>query len=215
MEYRRSPVVTSVFVIDFQQDIQEGFTETSMDSMPTSPPSETTSTPTAHMETLQHQLRERSVDGTCHSRGIGSRLCLTILRKQWLIWYDQIGMGGTLTQPSRHRYRKANGMAAWNFDIMMEALPVMLQIALLPFCHGLSRSMWSVNQTVAAAIIATLSLGFLFYVSIVSSFGCSFITTSAGMGGIGDALTYSSCSGAVCRTASWFKPWPRRSNDST
>ena len=58
-------------------------------------------------------------------------------------------------------------MAVWHFDITMEALPVMLQIALLLFCHGLSRYLWNVNQTAAAVVLTTSSPGFLFYVRIV------------------------------------------------
>jgi hypothetical protein len=97
-----------------------------------------------------------------------------MLGKQWLNRYDQIEMRGTLIQRSRHRHRKMTGMAAWHFDITMEALPVMLQIALLLFCYGLSRYLWNVNQTVAAVIIATSSLGFVFYVCIVSAATASY-----------------------------------------
>ena len=61
------------------------------------------------------------------------------------------------------------GMAAWHFDVTMEALPVMLQFAFLLFCHGLSRYLWNINQAVAAVVIATSSLGFVFYVRVVSA----------------------------------------------
>ena len=65
-------------------------------------------------------------------------------------------------------------MAAWHFDITMEALPVMLQITLLLFCYGLLRYLWNVNQTVAAVIIGTPSFGFLFYICIVSAATASY-----------------------------------------
>ena len=97
-----------------------------------------------------------------------------LFRSQWLNPYDQIEMRGTLIHRSRHRHRKMTGMAAWHFDITMEALSVMLQIALLLFCYGLSRYLWNVNQTVAAVIIATSPLGFVFYVYIVSAATASY-----------------------------------------
>ena len=102
----------------------------------------------------------------------------------------------------RHRHRKMNGMAAWRFDVTMESLPAMLQIVPLASCYELSRSLWNVNQTIAAVTIATPSLGFLFYVSIVSSFGYLFIVTFSKMGGIGDELAYSGRSGAAAGSAS-------------
>ena len=83
-------------------------------------------------------------------------------------------MRGTLIQRSRHRHRKLTGIATWHFDITMEAIPVMFQIALLLFCYGLSRYLWNVNQTVAVVIIATSPLGFLFCASIVSAATASY-----------------------------------------
>ena len=106
-------------------------------------------------------------------------------------------------------------MTTWHIDITMEALLVSLQVALLPSCYGLSRSLWNVNQTIAAAIIATSSFGFLFDVCIASSFGCSFIMTSTKKGGIGDVLAYSSRSGAGCWIGFLVRRVVQRSNDAT
>ena len=92
-----------------------------------------------------------------------------MLGKQWLNRYDQTEMREASIQRSRHRHKEMTGTATWHFDITMEVIPVMLQIALLLFCWWLSRYLWNVHQTVAAVIIATPSLGFLFYVSIVSA----------------------------------------------
>jgi hypothetical protein len=76
---------------------------------------------------------------------------------------------GDVGTTSRHRQRKVIRMAAWHLDVTMEALPVMLQIALLLFCYGLSRYLWNVNQMVAVVIITISSLGFVFYVYIISA----------------------------------------------
>jgi hypothetical protein len=93
--------------------------------------------------------------------------CLAMLGKQWLNQYGQIEIRGSLIQRSRYRHREMTRIVAWNFDIVMEALPVMLQITLLPFCYGLSRYLWNINQMVAAVIITISSLGFVLYGCII------------------------------------------------
>jgi hypothetical protein len=168
--------VISAFVIDIQQDIKEDFGETSAKLLRVLVQNANATAFGQHVDPppLDWKLSDKSyvsVQRTMYASLAVSVLaaCLAMLGKQWLNRYDQIEMRGTLIQRNRHRHRKMTGMAAWHFDITMEALPVMLQIALLLFCYGLSRYLWNVNQTVAAVIIATSSLGFVFYVCIVSA----------------------------------------------
>jgi hypothetical protein len=168
--------VISAFVIDIQQDIKEDFSETSTKLLRVLVQNDNATAFGQHVDPppLDWKLSDKSyvsVQCTMYASLAVSVLaaCLAMLGKQWLNRYDQIEMCGTLIQRSRHRHRKMTGTAAWHFDITMEALPVMLQIALLLFCYGLSRYLWNVNQTVAAVIIATSSLGFVFYVCIVSA----------------------------------------------
>ena len=173
--------MTSAFIIDIQQDIKEDFTETSAKLLRILVQNANATAFGEHVDppSLDWKLSDNSyvsVQCTMYASLAVSVLaaCLAMLGKQWLNRYDQIEMRGTLIQRSRHRHRKMTGMAAWHFDITMEALPVMLQIALLLFCYGLSRYLWNVNQTVAAVIIATSSLGFVFYVCIVSAATASY-----------------------------------------
>ena len=173
--------MTSAFIIDIQQDIKEDFTETSAKLLRVLVQNANATAFGEHVDPppLNWKLSDDSyvsVQCTMYASLAVSVLaaCLAMLGKQWLNRYDQIEMRGTLIQRSRHRHRKMAGMAAWHFDITMEALPVMLQIALLLFCYGLSRYLWNVNQTVAAVIIATSSLGFVFYVCIVSAATASY-----------------------------------------
>jgi len=179
--------VTSAFIIDIQQDIKEDFGETSAKLLRVLVQNANATAFEEHVDPppLDWKLSDNSYVGVqcmMYASLAVSVLaaCLAMLGKQWLNRYDQIEMRGTLTQRSRHRHRKMTGMAAWHFDITMEALPVMLQIALLLFCYGLSRYLWNVNQTVASVIIATSSLGFLFYVCIVfaatASYECPYQT---------------------------------------
>ena len=173
--------VTSAFIIDFQQDIKEDFAQTSAKLLRVLVQNANATAFGEHVDPppLKWQLSDTSyisVQCTMYASLAVSVLaaCLAMLGKQWLNRYDQIEMRGTLIQRSRHRHRKMTGMATWHFDIMMEALPVMLQIALLLFCYGLSRYLWNINQTVAAVIIGTSSLGFIFYVCIVSAATASY-----------------------------------------
>ena len=173
--------MTSAFIIDIQQDIKEDFSETSAKLLRVLVQNANATAFGEHVDPppLNWELSDVSYVGvqcTMYASLAVSVLaaCLAMLGKQWLNRYDQIEMRGTLIQRSRHRHRKMTGMAAWHFDITMEALPVMLQIALLLFCYGLSRYLWNVNQTVAAVIITTSSLGFLLYVCIVSAATASY-----------------------------------------
>ena len=173
--------MTSAFIIDIQQDIKEDFSETSAKLLRVLVQKANATAFGEHVDPppLDWRLSDNSYVGvqcTMYASLAVSVLaaCLAMLGKQWLNRYDQIEMRGTLIQRSRHRHRKMTGMAAWHFDITMEALPVMLQIALLLFCYGLSRYLWNVNQAVASVIITTSSLGFVFYVCIVSAATASY-----------------------------------------
>jgi hypothetical protein len=179
--------VISAFVIDIQQDIKEDFSETSAKLLRVLVQNANATAFGQHVDPppLDWKLSDKSyVSVQCAvCAGLAVSVlaaCLAMLGKQWLNRYDQIEMRGSLIQRSRHRHRKMTGMAAWHFDITMEALPVMLRIALLLFCYGLSRYLWNVNQTVAAVIIATSSLGFVFDVCIVfaatASYECPYQT---------------------------------------
>jgi hypothetical protein len=81
------------------------------------------------------------------------------------------------------RQRKFDGLEKWPFRLFIESLPIMLQIALLLLACGLSRSMWSVNTSVARVIISFTVFGILFYIGIVaagtSSYECPFQTPAS------------------------------------
>lgn len=182
--------MTSAFIIDMQQNIQEDFTETTAKLLRVLVQNTNASAFGEHVDppSLDWKLSDNSYIGvqcTMYASLAVSVLaaCLAMLGKQWLNRYDQIDMRGTPIQRSRHRHRKMTGMAAWHFDITMEALPIMLQVALLLFSYGLSRYLWNVNQAVAAVIIATSSLGFVFYVCIVfaatASYECPYQTPAS------------------------------------
>jgi hypothetical protein len=107
---------------------------------------------------------------------------VAMLGKQWLNRYLRHA-GGSIVERCGDRQRKFDGLEKWPFRLFIESLPIMLQIALLLLACGLSRSMWSVNTSVARVIISFTVFGILFYIGIVaagtSSYECPFQTPAS------------------------------------
>ena len=81
------------------------------------------------------------------------------------------------------RQRKCDGLEKWPLRHFVEALPVMLQVALLLLACGLCRHMWSINTSVAYTLVPLAGLGIVFYLGIViagtSSYACPFQTPAS------------------------------------
>ena len=92
---------------------------------------------------------------------------LAMLGKQWLNRCMPVDTRGTIVQRSQHRQRKFDGIVNWYFDNVMEALPLMLQVALLLLGCALSRYLWEIDTTVASVVLGITAFGLLFYVFIV------------------------------------------------
>ena len=108
---------------------------------------------------------------------------LAMLGKQWLNRYASIEMRGTAIERSQNRQRKLNGIVVWYFDHVMEALPLMLQFALLLLGCALSRYIWGINATVASVVIVVTSFGVICYAFILvagtASMSCPYQTPGA------------------------------------
>ena len=100
---------------------------------------------------------------------------LAMLGKQWLNRYASVDMRGSAIERSQNRQRKLDGIVTWYFDHVMEALPLMLQIALLLLGCALSRYLWEINTTIASVVIGVTSVGVLFYLFIVVA-GAAFVS---------------------------------------
>ena len=92
---------------------------------------------------------------------------LAMLGKQWLNRCMPVDTRGTIIQRNQHRQRKFDGIRNWYFDNVMEALPLMLQVALLLLGCALSRYLWDINTTVASVVLGITAFGVLFYAFIV------------------------------------------------
>ena len=85
-----------------------------------------------------------------------------MLGKQWLNRFGKAKVRGSEINESRNRQRKLSGMVSWKFDLIMESLPLMLQSALLLLGYALSRYIWTINLTIASAVIDITSIGLAF-----------------------------------------------------
>ena len=106
-----------------------------------------------------------------------------MLGKQWLNQYEWTDIRGAAIERSQNRQRKLDGITAWYFGRMMEALPLMLQIALLLLGCALSRYLWEINIVVASVVLGVTVFGVAFYVFIViagaASESCPYQTPGA------------------------------------
>jgi len=90
---------------------------------------------------------------------------LAMLGKQWVNRYLR-NRGGSAADKSRERQRKLDGLEEWHFRLVIESLPVMLQLALLLLGCALSRYLWTINRTVAGVIVGVTLFGVTSYVSL-------------------------------------------------
>lgn len=105
---------------------------------------------------------------------------IAMLGRQWLNRFAQAEISGSIADRSRNRLRKLNGMATWQFDLVMECLPLMLQFALFLLGYALSNYLFFVNKVVAGVVIGFTAFGLLFYLLIsfaaTLSYSCPFQT---------------------------------------
>ena len=103
-----------------------------------------------------------------------------MLGKQWLSLHAWVDMRGSVVDRCRHRERKMSGMATWYFDLVMECLPLMLQVALLLLGYALSNYLFFINKVVAGVVIGFAVFMLLFYFVItfaaIISHNCPFQT---------------------------------------
>ncbi|KAF7376988.1 hypothetical protein MSAN_00116700 [Mycena sanguinolenta] len=95
---------------------------------------------------------------------------LAVLGKQWLLHYGSTRERGTIEEKGLERQRKLDGLKRWNFDLVMQIFPLLLQLALLLFAVGLSFYLWPVNRPIASIIFSLTSTAFILHgVMVVSA----------------------------------------------
>jgi len=88
---------------------------------------------------------------------------IAMLGKQWVNRYIR-NRGGSAADKSRDRQRKLDGLEKWRFHLVIESLPVMLQLALLLLGCAQSLHLWTISRAVAWVILAFTLFGVASYV---------------------------------------------------
>ncbi|KAF7369352.1 hypothetical protein MVEN_00263800 [Mycena venus] len=94
---------------------------------------------------------------------------LAVLAKQWLLHYNSVGERGTIAERGIERQRKFDGMRRWQFDLVMQVFPLLLQFALLLFAAALSIYLPTIHRALAAIALSLTALGALLYTVMVIS----------------------------------------------
>ncbi|KAG9316076.1 hypothetical protein JVU11DRAFT_3746 [Chiua virens] len=88
-----------------------------------------------------------------------------VLGKQWLSDFTRL-RNGPLQERGRRRQQKLDGLRAWRFEVVMGALPALIQLALLLFSISLAINLWNLNHEVGSMVIIATTLGVLLYLFI-------------------------------------------------
>ena len=91
---------------------------------------------------------------------------IAVLGKQWILYYTRVTTWGNIADRGKERQVKLVGLQKWGLHLVMELLPIMLQLALLLFGVALSVYLWDLNVSIAEAVLAVTSIGLTFYTSI-------------------------------------------------
>ncbi|KAJ7921704.1 hypothetical protein B0H13DRAFT_2414885 [Mycena leptocephala] len=94
---------------------------------------------------------------------------LTVLGKQWIMYYQAAGSRGTIEERGLERQRKLDGLRKWKFDAVLQVFPVLLQLALLLFASAISVYLWPIHHSIAAIVIALTVFGFASYIFLLAS----------------------------------------------
>ena len=177
--------VTSAFIIDIQSKLEPDFEEMNHTLLKIIASATLGNIPTGANVVLPEWNGPDSTivhaQAVLYSSLLTSLLAafVAMLGKQWLNRYTSVERGSVVDR-GRNRKRKMDGMVTWQFGLVMECLPLMLQAALLLLGYALSDYLFFINKVVASVIIGFAVFGLFFYFLIVSaatlSYNCPFQT---------------------------------------
>jgi len=93
---------------------------------------------------------------------------VAVLGKQWIMYYTRATSWGNIADRGKERQTKLVGLQKWRLHLVMELLPVVLQLALLLFAVGVVVYLWDLNAPVADVVLVVTSIGFTFYSCIAA-----------------------------------------------
>jgi len=87
-----------------------------------------------------------------------------VMGKQWLAHYKSTRFGrGSLEERCKTRHRKLVGLKVWYIEVILDALPTVLQVSLLFFGISLTADIWTLEPLLGIILLITTSLGFVFF----------------------------------------------------
>ncbi|TCD63335.1 hypothetical protein EIP91_005654 [Steccherinum ochraceum] len=89
-----------------------------------------------------------------------------IVAKQWLREY-LTGMSTSPRESVRLRQYRHDGLVRWHVAEIIAFLPLLLQIALVLFIHGLLELLWTLDKTVAGIVTALTAVCLSFYLATI------------------------------------------------
>jgi len=92
---------------------------------------------------------------------------VAVLGKQWILYYTRATTWGNTANPGEERQTKLMGLQKWKLELVMEFLPVVLQLALLLFAAALVVYLWDLNATVPGVVLGVTLFGTAFYACII------------------------------------------------
>ena len=92
---------------------------------------------------------------------------LAVLWKQWILYYTRASTWGNIADRGKERQVKLVGLQRWGLHLVMDMLPVMLQLSLLLLAIAVVVYFLDLNISVGSVVLGITSFGLLFYVCIV------------------------------------------------
>ena len=91
-----------------------------------------------------------------------------VLGKQWLSYYRSVGERGDIATRAMERHRKFVGLETWHLRMVLETIPILLQLSLLVFCLSICAYVWSQQHVVGVVVIAVNGIGTLCYLVVLA-----------------------------------------------
>ncbi|KAG8922585.1 hypothetical protein FRC02_011754 [Tulasnella sp. 418] len=87
-----------------------------------------------------------------------------ILGKEMLAEYKSAGALKTIPEQGRQRQKKFDSLKRYRFQLLMQILPIMLQLSLALFLMGIIDFLIPMSLAVAVVVIVPVSFGFILYI---------------------------------------------------
>jgi len=101
---------------------------------------------------------------------------IAVSGRQWIRRYIRGSTWGNIIDRGKERQVKLMGLHKWGLYLILESLPIMLQISLLLFGAALAIYFWDLEVTVAQVVLVVTSLGVVLYASaaVIAVISCGY-----------------------------------------